>query len=432
VRTRKWIQAGGLALALLAASVPGASAAPGDLDTAFSGDGKAEISLGAASGEERIEGLAVQPDGRIVGVGVRYATDSAPGRMLIVRLKGTGVLDPTFSGNGWRIVDLAGDATAYAVALQEDGKIVVVGEIGNDLTARAAIMRFRVGGALDTTFAGDGIRFVDLGTWTGPEAVQVLPNGKILVAGGVSGPGDDDMFVLRLTRGGGFDSTFSGDGRRRVDIADDHDWANAIGVQDDGKIVLVGNAQVSGDEAFGAARLLRSGQLDGTFGGGDGVVRVNAINLLDDHARGLSILPDGRILIGGLTTEGPSYDHALVRLTSGGTPDGSFGDGDGIVTPDPLSGSDYVDGVVAQLDGKLVFAGGHQPVGDPYEFEVARYTTNGSLDTTFGGGDGIVVTPFPNYALAYSVALNPSGKIVAAGRVDDGADDMAFARYRVL
>ena len=202
MRTRRWILTGGLALALLAGSVPAANAVPGELDPLFSGDGTAVFSLGAASGQEQIEGLAVRTDGKVVGVGVRYATNSSQGHVLIVRLTGNGALDPTFSGNGWATLDLPGDATAKAVAIQEDGKLVVVGESYNDLGGKAAIMRFKPGGALDRTFAGDGIRLVDLGVYTTAEAVHVLSNGKILVAGGVSGAGDDDMFVMRLARGG--------------------------------------------------------------------------------------------------------------------------------------------------------------------------------------------------------------------------------------
>ena len=431
MRTARWILPGAFAIALLAGSVPAANAAAGDLDPLFSGDGIAVRSLGAATGQERIEGLAVQSDGNVVGVGVRRATDSAQGHALVVRLTGNGALDPTFSGNGWATVDLPGDATAKAVAVQEDGKLVVVGESFTDPGGTAAIMRFKAGGALDRTFAGDGIRLVDLGVATTAEAVHVLSNGKILVTGGVSGLGDDDMFALRLGRGGGFDATFSGDGRRLVDIAD-HDQAYSVDVQDDGKIVLVGNATGGGDAGFGAARLLRTGQLDDTFGGGDGVVRVNAVSADKDYALGLSILSDGKLLLGGATLDGATYGHALVRLTAGGAPDRSFGGGDGIVTPNPMSGSDYPGAVITQIGGKLVFAGGHQSGPDPYEFEVARYNTNGVPDTTFGGGDGVVVTPFSHYARAYAVALNPSGKIVAAGRRDDGSDDLAFARYKVF
>jgi uncharacterized delta-60 repeat protein len=429
VRTRRWILTGSTTLALLAASAAPATAVPGDLDPLFSGDGTAVISLGAASGSEEIDGLVVQPNGSLVGVGYRRAIAQSDDDLLVVRLTASGALDPTFSGNGWTTVELPGNARGKAVALQSDGKIVVVSDSETASDAKVAIVRLRPSGRLDPTFSGDGIRLVDLAGPAYPTALRVLSNDKILVAGGVEGA-DNEMLVFRLQPGGKLDGTFGKKGRRLIDFVGQNDWAHAIRVQADGKILLAGYAEASSDVGFGVVRLTQGGRLDGTFGGGDGRTRVNAVAPGDDFALGLTVLPGGSILMGGRAVTS-NYGHAVVRVTASGAPDGAFGGGDGIVFHDPFASDDFVYRVIAQPDGKLVFAGGHDVAGI-YEFEVARYATNGSVDSTFGGGDGVVVTPFDHYAIAYSAALTSSGKIVAAGRLNDAADDLALARYKVL
>ena len=134
----------------------------------------------------------------------------------------------------------------------------------------------RPGVALDRSFSGDGqfsLSFPSAKAY--PQGVATLPNGKILVVGGVDPTvGDSDMFVLRLTHDGHLDKTFSGDGRRLIDFVGD-DWGYAVAT--DGSSIVVGGAQGNGPTTttFGVARLTADGPLDSSFAG-DGLASVDA------------------------------------------------------------------------------------------------------------------------------------------------------------
>ena len=128
----------------------------------------------------------------------------------------------------------------------------------------------------------------------------------------------------------------------------------------------------------------------------------------------MAIQADGKILVAGVGMR----NFAVARYNSNGTLDTSF-DGDGKLTTD-FGGSDYVSGMAIQADGKIVVAGGSNS-----DFAVARYNSNGTLDTSFDG-DGKLTTDFRGYDLANTMAIQADGKILVAGGSDS---DFAVARY---
>ena len=237
---------------------------------------------------------------------------------------------------------------------------------------------------------------------------------------------------------GDLDPTFGIGGKVTTDIKRSTDIANAVALQADGKLVVVGQTYQNNDystEDFVVARYNTDGTLDTTFGS-RGRVRTDFPGLAAVPSS-VVIQPDGKIVVAGgafpLFTFAGNFE--VVRYNSNGSLDTSFGNG-GIVTTVFPEGS-YAFDVALQPDGKIIAAGtlfidfnpGDQSDTD---FALARYNTDGSLDTTFGSG-GTVSTDFVgNEDDAFSVLIQPDGKIVAVGSANEGATYYDFAAVRYL
>jgi uncharacterized delta-60 repeat protein len=355
-----------------------------------------------------------------------------------------GDLDPTFDGDGKVTTDFAGSfEIAGAVAIQGDGKIVAAGTAA-DVSGISdfALARYNTDGSLDTAFDGDGKVTTDFaGASDEANAISIQGDGKIVAAGvaRIGLNGSQDFALARYNADGSLDTAFSGDGRVTTDFAGANDQAHAVAIQGDGKIIAAGVAGdvVSGTNDFGLARYNANGSLDTTFDGdlplpvpGDGKVTTDFAGTTD-QAFGVAIQGDGKIVAAGLS--GIS-DFALARYNSDGSLDTAF-DGDGKVTTDFAgSGSrDEAHAVAIQGDGKIV-AAGLAVVSGVFDFALARYRADGSLDTIFSG-DGKVTTDFAgDFDAAHGVAIQANGRIVAAGFADlpGTGFDFALARYTCL
>lgn len=228
---------------------------------------------------------------------------------------------------------------------------------------------------------------------------------------------------------GDLDLTFGNSGKVTTDFFANFDSANAVAVQPDGKIVAGGVAEVPGGNAdFGLARYNSNGVLDPAFGSG-GKVNTDFTGF-SDAVRSVVIQPDGKIVAGGITTGGDGHsDFALARYNSNGSVDLSFGSG-GRVTTDFLA-TDTVNAIALQPDGKIVAVGEARDERDQSDFGIVRYNGDGSLDTTFDS-DGKLITNFSGFFdRATDLVINPDGKIVVAGdaAINGGPFDFAVARY---
>jgi uncharacterized delta-60 repeat protein len=237
--------------------------------------------------------------------------------------------------------------------------------------------------------------------------------------------------IISYSQPGSLDLTFDGDGKVTTAIGAGLDDARSVTVQSDGKILVAGYSNNGTKFDFALVRYNTNGLLDMTFGGGDGIV-TTSIGAVDDAAFEVVVQNDGKIVIGGYSYTGTDFDFALVRYNIDGSLDMTFGGGDGIVTTD-IGASDNGRSLVLQSDGKIILAG-YTGNGVDDDFAIARYNTDGSLDMmNFGGGDGIVITPIgPGIDNIRGVALQTDGKIVVAGFSSNGADeDFALARYNM-
>jgi uncharacterized delta-60 repeat protein len=277
---------------------------------------------------------------------------------------------------------------------------------------------FAAGGELDTTFGGDGKVTTSFTGGGYANAVAIQSDGKIVAAGGTG----TKFAVARYDTDGALDPTFGTDGKVTTGFTDGGS-ANAVAIQSDGKIVAVGISGGLSSEEFAVARYDTDGALDSTFGT-DGIVTTDLTPGWDE-AKGVAIQANGKIVAAGLGTPGSLWRprFALARYRSDGTLDTSFGDGGTVLTKFGMGA--VARAIVLQPDDKMVVAG---TAGG--SFAVARYGPHGGLDTSFGN-QGKVVTLLPGDAPgnANAIALQPDGKIVVAGSYDFFR--FALARLRV-
>lgn len=395
--------------------------APGTLDTTFDGDGKVITRLrGNASSS-----IAIQVDGKMVGVG--YISTGSTIQFLVVRYNYDGSLDNSFGEGGQVTASFGSDnSLANDVAIQSDGKIVVVGSAKIGSTNDFAIARFNADGSLDSSFDDDGIVTTAV---PGPHgngtdiaySVAIQSDGKLIVAGRVpDGSGtSSDFGIVRYNPDGSVDPTFGLGGKATAAFGGPN-VAQSVALQPDGKIVMAG----SGGSSLAIARYNSDGSFDNSFGGNG---RLSTSFGQNAFGYEIALQPDNKILAAG-RNGGLNGNFAVARFNSNGTFDSSFG-ADGIATT-PIDGNrGAANSVVIQLDGKIVAAG--QPIAAPFSgFVTVRYNSDGTLDTSFDY-DGLVITQISNgNDLARSIALQMDGKIITAGGIDAGSSGgVGMVRY---
>jgi uncharacterized delta-60 repeat protein len=388
-----------------------AQAAAGDLDTGFSGDGKVMTDLTA--GYDGALGIAIQQDGKIVAAGYGGAGFE------LVRYNADGTLDPSFDDDGKVTTNFTtGGDGAYAVAIQQDGRIVAAGYAADG--GRFALARYKTDGSLDTTFDGDGMVTTDFSVSADlAMGVAIQGDGRIVAAGYAFG---STVFALaRYQTDGSLDATFDGDGKVTTDFTANLDIAHSVAIQANGKLLAAGYAD--GGAKFALARYDIDGTLDTTFSG-DGKTTTPFSGGATAYA--IVVQPDGKIVAAGSahsTSSAGSTSFALARYTSGGILDTAFS-GDGKLTTDYGPDRDQANGIALQGDGKLVVAG----LAADTKFGLARYKADGTLDTSFSG-DGKATTNFTSGRDgANGVAIQTNGMIVAAGAAAT-SQKFALARY---
>ena len=394
----------------------------GSLDLSFDTDGKVITNMG--SSDCAANAVVIQSDGRIVAVG--YSGNGSTYDFAIARYNTDGGFDTTFDTDGKVTTAIGSYNTAFAVALQSDGKIIAAGS-ANGSQMDFALVRYNTNGSLDTTFDIDGKVITAVGNFTDVAySVAIQNDGKIVMAGYSSNGSNDDFSLVRYNTNGSLDSTFDNDGKVITPIGNLTDWGFDLAIQIDGKIVVAGWSDNGTKYDFAMTRYNTNGSLDTTFDT-DGKV-TTSIGSSNDFAYSLAIQNDGKIVLAGTSNTGSNEDIALVRYNSNGSIDSTF-DADGIVvTPIGLYG-DRAKSVSIQNDGKILVAGGSTLVTTS-DFALLRYNANGSLDNTFDI-DGIVTTPIGiGSDIGYSVATQNDGKIVIAGFSHDNTNyAFALARY---
>jgi uncharacterized delta-60 repeat protein len=400
-----------------------AGAAPGDLDPTFGSQGTVETQIATGGW---ITGLAIQLDGKIVAGGIAHPADFA-----LARYEANGSLDRDF-GSGGIVTGPPGNARG--LALQPDGKILLAGNRVLSPRSFFTIARYRPDGSLDSTFGSDG---VVTGPDGGADALALQADGKIVVVG--TEPESYAFKLVRLNSDGTLDSSFGSNGSVQTLLGSVAE-ASAVIVQPDGRILAAG-ASAPGNPPpppppppapppppppgpppepwrMTIARYNADGSLDTSFGSG-GIVTTPVGYAARIEA--LALQPDGKIVTGGVAGDTAYGDRhpALARYGTDGALDSTFGS-HGIVktTIDPSGNSS---GLALQQDGMIVIAGGRD--------SVARYRSNGTLDTTFGF-NGVATSGFLSLAVTDAVAIQQNGRIVTGGyHYVDRETRFALSRY---
>lgn len=403
-----------------------------------------------------------------------------------------GILDPTFSGNGIQSTQVLfnGDY-CYGMTIQDDGKIITVGQTHTGPSFDFAMVRYNTDGSHDLSFDNDGKVTTPMGITNGAadaQVVMVQPDGKIIVAGYARSQTGvvmhNDFAMARYYENGSLDLTFGTNGKVITDFDTRDDFVYDIDMHADGRIILVGQSKtIMGATGVGMARYLPNGDLDSTFGingktftqiqslavavgvhvtsddkyiiaancnfngfdqfvaakfltdgyfdtdFGFGGLNITQIESNDATVNDLKVLSDGKIILAGYYNNGANSDICLVRYNPDGMLDPSF-DFDGRVITDIGSTSNTIEGIAIQGDQYIVVSGSHLSTGSNWDLLTARYKMDGSIDSTFGGA-GYVIQPVSLYNdFGYECGIQSDGKVVVSGFGDfSNNNDFIIVRY---
>lgn len=399
-------------------------------DFAWGGPGSVSTQLGPM--KDNAYSVVLQPDGKIIAVGASF--NGRDTDLVVSRYRPNGSLDITFGESGVAMFDSKlGDDKAYAVSLQDDGKIVVAGSVYNGKNQTFAVLRFLSDGTLDPNFGRSGITTTDFGKGdSAGYAIAVQPDGKIVAAGYASNGSDLDFALIRLEANGLFDFGFGRNGRVMTGLGDadnrggdEHGYA--VLLQPDGKIIVSGYSQVDNTSVIATLRYLPTGQIDRTFGV-EGTT-VTSVGHGLDKAYTAYLMKDGNILVAGSTQlPDDTVRFLIIRYLPNGIQDKNFGE-NGVVTTLFGKGKDSIYAMDMQPDGKIVVAGSYYD-GTDTNVGLARYLPSGELDPSFAEGGKAYGHIDWKYSTAYGLALQPDGKIVIGGVSSPGkAYHVAIARY---
>jgi uncharacterized delta-60 repeat protein len=341
--------------------------ADGSPDTTFGTGGSATTPIG--SGDDEAHALVVQ-NGRLVAAGSSW--NGSNDDFALVRYNQDGSLDTTF-GIGGKVTTAigSGDDEAYALVLQGDGKLVAAGSSRNGTYDDIALARYNPDGSLDTTFGTGGTVTTPLGSG-GVARALLVQGGKLVVAGGGSNGTDDDFAVVRFNSNGLLDTTFGAAGSVMTPVGPGDDNAYALMVQN-GKLVAAGSSWNGSDHDVALVRYTINGSLDSSFSN-DGKV-TTAIGSGDDYADALALQKNGKVIAAGSSWNGSDYDFALVRYETDGSLNTSFGSGGKVTTPFG-SGNDEIRAIA--LAPTTVVAAGAAFNGSDDDFALARYVLCGA------------------------------------------------------
>ena len=482
----------------------------GDLDPTFGTGGLVTTDF-AGSAADRPRQIALQDDGKLLEVAWHSGFGVGEPQLAVSRFNADGTLDTSFGDAGLRVVDFPGRGEFFgSIALAPSGKIAVgtwtffptTDILGADSDASVALLN--PDGSFDTGFDGDGMRVFDFGQAAGGASapkttdivfdIAVQPDGKIVTAGAITLSNQGRVALARLNVDGSLETSFGTGGVVTTPFANySGASANAVTVDDQGRIVAAGTAGIPGsngrvtDFDFFVARYTPNGALDTSFDG-DGFA-VTPFSTSSETVNGVATAPGGKIVVAGGTFGGASGDIAVARYNDDGSPDAGFsGDGKATVgltavntSGQPVATNESAAGLAVQSDGAILLSGRNSagagvtlvaetfivrldgkavsadlddgpgvvvpgddsyvilggvmttPTGGFEDFAASRFDSSGNLDTSYGN-NGVAVADFigSGFSQASAAAVQDDGKIVAGGLTivsNANLRDLAFARY---
>jgi uncharacterized delta-60 repeat protein len=403
---------------VFAYSTAAPAAKVGGLDPNFGVGGIASANVGFTA----TSGLAIQPDGKSVIAGIIGSPGSED--FGLTRYNADGSLDTSFGDNGVASIDFQGtDDVPSSVVLLPNGQIL---EAGTSTAASGgsefAVALFDANGTLDQTFgSGTGKVLTSFGSGSidFADAVVLGKGGEFFVVGSSTAGGTGKDFAIAAYNADGTPAgSFNGSGHELLDFSGGDDSANGAVLQSNGELVVAGSTEnpSTGVTSIALVRVLANGALDSHFGTKGRI--VTNLRGVDDEATSVALQPKGQIVVGGESATGSfagglASDFAVLRYTSTGKLDRTFGRGGYVITS---FGEDAaVTNVLVQSDGDIVASGktasgfSSTSLGQ-LGIAVARYTTKGTLDPTFNGTGRTLITlngPSATSSLQRPSAITP-------------------------
>src|ERR1044071_10183469 len=360
-----------VAMLVMTAAVVSHAQTTGNLDPTFGTGGITRTDF--AGNIDEANAVAIQPNGQIIAAGSSFSSSKTVEDFIVGRYKANGVLDKRFGKNGKITTDFFRNVDSIsAIAIQPDGRIVVAGFAqlgGTGGTPRVfALARYRSDGQPDTTFGNSGAITTSFGgNFASASAVMVQPDGKIVVAGTVDFNPDNptsglDFALARYNSSGTLDGTFGKGGKVVFDFFGSFDQANGAVLQPDGKIIVVGSASYDSnnrDIGFALARFNTDGNIDLSFGTGG--KQITGFFGAGAKANGIVLQPDGKFVVAGSASESATRhvatDIALARYKPDGSLDSAFGSGGQTPIPFPDTATEQGNALALSADGKIIVAG---------------------------------------------------------------------------
>lgn len=306
---------------------------------------------------------------------------------------------------------------AYTLILQDDGKIVAGGSISNASNLDFGLARYNSDGTLDDSFNYNGIVVTSVGS--DDDAVRALAlqeDGKIIAAGYTSNGLDKDLAMVRYLPDGSIDRDFGLDGIVVTSVGNSDDEIVAVHITRDEKILIIGNAQGTSGHVAVLSRYLLDGSLDVSFGE-QGIILLGVGH--DTIARSLGMLPDGKIVIGGVYSDSEQNGLFLARYFDDGSIDTSFGD-NGLAVP--AVEQVQTEGFGLQIsDNDFLYIAGSIGEEGSRDTALFRFDINGSPDETFGDNGVLVTKVSSDDDVLISIAEDEHG-IGAAGYTVQGGE----------
>ena len=320
-----------------------------------------------------------------------------------------GTLDNSFGVSG---VAMSPFVTQYSyghdLAIQPDGKILVTGHLDISGIMHVFVARYHTDGTIDSTFANP---VTGVGNTEYARAITLQPDGKILVAGYVFGITGSDFLLIRFLPDGTYDHSFGQFGIVVTSLPGaSMEEAYTVAVQPDGKILVAG-VSVLGNHDLAMVRYLPNGNVDTSFGA-NGVVTVD-----DAEAHEVLLQPDGKILVAGFTqSTTTANDVAVFRFHADGSPDLTFGVNGLATVPANPTDDDAAFAMALQPDGKIVTAGYTYTQLTYADNLIVRFDSTGNPDLTFNSTGFVVSNSTGNDHISYGALVQPDGKIIITGR----------------
>lgn len=395
----------------------------GVLDPDFDADGIASFEIGNQGYTDGYD-IAVQQDGKILVLGETELQNPINEASYLLRLFPDGSVDPSFGQNGIVLLD---DVFARQMTIQPDGKIVVVGAGEFNNSDAIAFARLNgTDGSKDVSFGVNGTYFIPFPQGSFLMDVALQSDGKILAVGFTT-ESDTDVLLVRLNQDGTPDNMFSFDGVVKTDV-NSVDEARGLVIGDDGKITIVGTTEeLIGNFTNRLALLIRynpDGSLDNSFGT-NGILIPDFVDaaVLNDITWGES----GKMYACGIVDDATDEDFLVAKFNIDGTFDMSFG-GSGFEKADFDGDDDEAKELVYQPDGRILAVGDAVILGSAGA--MVRFNADGTYDQTFGNG-GFVTTSIDIGNVYEAVALQEDLRILTVGRsITQTFDEKAnVARY---